>query len=215
MSELAEQDRRLKRRWARPGSSHDRLIRLMKFALPALVGLVLAFLALMPLENRPEGSFLLDKNKVDQARERLKVEFAQYRGQDEEGRPFVLTAREAIQPSSADPTVQIADMNARLQLEDGPASVTAERARFNPDEAKVDVVGPVRFEAADGYELRTSDVMVDLRSRSLRSRDRVEGRMPVGTFSGDRMMADLAERKVVVQGNARLRIDQGALKEGR
>ena len=50
MSELAEQDRRQKRGWARPGSSHDRVIRLMKFGLPLLIGLILAFLALMPLE---------------------------------------------------------------------------------------------------------------------------------------------------------------------
>jgi len=39
----------------------------------------------------------------------------------------------------------------------------------------------------------------------------VEGRMPLGTFRADRMSADLPERKVVLEGNARLHIDQGAL----
>jgi lipopolysaccharide export system protein LptC len=215
MSELAEQDRRIKRSWARPGSSHDRLIKLMKFALPALVGLVLAFMALVPLEDRKEISFLLDKNKVDQAQERLKVEAAQYRGQDEEGRPFVLDARSAIQASSADPVLDILTMSAQLQLDDGPARITADRARFNPDANQVDVVGPVLFRTTDGYQLRTSDVMVDLHDRSLHSQRRVEGQMPLGTFTANRMSADLPERTVVLDGGARLHINQGALKERR
>lgn len=212
MSELAEQDRRIKRRWARPGSSHDGLVKLMKFALPALVGLVLAFMALVPLEDRKEVSFLVDKQKLDASQERLKVEDAQYRGQDEEGRPFVLDARAAVQATSADPIIEIADMSARLQLNEGPARITADRARFNPDADKVDVIGPVQFRTADGYVLQTADVIIDLFDRSLMSQQRVAGRMPLGTFSADRMSADLPERTVVLKGNARLHINQGALK---
>ena len=212
MSQLADQDRRIKRRWARPGSSHDRMIRLLKYALPALAGLVLAFLALVPLEERKEVSFLVDKNKIDAAGERLKVEDAQYRGQDELGRQFVLNARSAIQASSLDPVLTIADMSARLQLDEGPAEITAERARFNPEANRVNVLGPVRFVASDGYELVTADVMIDLHDRSLQSQGRVEGRMPLGTFSADRLSADLPERTVVLEGDARLHINQGALK---
>jgi lipopolysaccharide export system protein LptC len=211
MSELAEQDRKVKRGWAKPGSSHDRLIRLLKFVLPALVGLVLAFLALVPLEERREVSFLVDKNKLDQSQERLKVETAQYRGQDEEGRPFVLDARSAVQPNSASSVIEIAQMSARLLLNEGPAVITADQARFDPDANKVDVLGPVRFVTTDGYRLDTSDVLVDLHDRSLQSRGRVNGQTRQGTFSADRMSADLPEQKVVLEGNARLHINQGVL----
>jgi len=215
MSELAEQDRRIKRGWAKPGSSHDRLIRILKYALPLLVGLVLAFLALVPLEERKEASFLVDKDKLDQAQERMKIEAAQYRGQDEEGRPFVLDARAAVQETSSNPVVNISDMSARLQLSEGPAQITADTARFNPDLSLVDVLGPVLFVAADGYRLATSDVRVDLRDRSLRSQGRVQGQMPLGEFSADRLIADLPERRVVLEGGARLHIKQGALTKER
>ena len=214
MSELADKDRKVKRGWAKPNSSHDRLIRTMKYALPALVGLVLAFLALVPLEQRDEVSFLVDKNKLTQAEERMKVEAAQYRGQDEEGRPFVLDARSAVQATSSDPIVDISTMSARLLLDEGLAEITADQARFNPDENMVAVMGPVRVAVADGYELLTSNVSVDLRGRSLQSQGQVEGRMPLGTFRADRMSADLPERKVVLEGNTRLHIDQGALTKG-
>ena len=211
MSELAEQDRVIKRGWAQPGSSHDRLIRSMKYVLPLLVGLVLAFLALVPLEERKEVSFLVDKNKLDQSQERLKVEAAQYRGQDEEGRPFVVDARSAIQANSSSPIIDIAQMSAQLQLNDGPAQILADRARFNPDDNLVDVLGPVIVRAAGGYQLLTSDVRVDLHDRSLQSQGRVAGEMPLGRFTADRLNADLPERRVVLEGGARLHINQGAL----
>lgn len=212
MSELAEQDRSAKRNWARPGSSRDGLIRLAKIGLPALVGIILAFLALVPLENRRESSFLLDKNKVDRAGERLKVEAAQYRGQDETGRPFTLSARSAIQATSANPVVEIADMAARMRYDDGPAQLTAERARYNMDTDNVAVMGPIQFRAANGYQLQTRDVTIDLRGRSMRSQAPVDGRMPLGTFSADSMSVDLPQRNVVLNGRARLRIVQGAFR---
>jgi lipopolysaccharide export system protein LptC len=211
MSELAEQDRRVKRGWAKPGSSHDRLIGLLKYVLPALVGLVLAFLALVPLEDRKEVSFLVDKNKLDPSAERLKVESAQYRGQDEEGRPFTLDAASAVQQTSASPILDILSMSAQLELQDGPARILADKARFNPDANLVDVLGAVRVNAADGYQLLTSDVRVDLRDRSLQSQGQVAGQMPLGRFSANRMRADLPERTVVLEGGARLHINQGAL----
>jgi len=214
MSELAEQDRRIKRGWAKPGSSHDRLIRLMKYLLPALVGLVLAFLALVPLEKRKEVSFLVDKNKLDQAEERMRIDAAQYRGRDEEGRPFVLDARSAVQETSSDPVLNILGMSAQLQLSEGPAQITADAARFNPVLNLVDVLGPVRFITTDGYRLLTSNVSVDLKDRSLQSQGQVEGTMPLGTFRADRMSADLPERKVVLEGNTRLHINQGVLTKG-
>jgi lipopolysaccharide export system protein LptC len=55
-------------------------------------------------------------------------------------------------------------------------------------------------------------VGVDLKTRRLESRGRVEGRMPLGRFSADRMSADLPDKQVVLSGNARLRIEQGGLR---
>ena len=214
MSELAEQERRVKRRWAVPGGSHDRVVKVMKLALPALIGVVLAFLFFSPLEDKQEVSFLLEKDKVEKAQERLRVSAAQYRGQDNEGRPFVLNARSALQETSANPIVEISDMNAQIQLDSGPARLEAGRARYNMDSDRVQVIGPITFTAADGYRMGTRDVDVDLRSHSLASRGRVEGRMPLGTFTADQLQVNLPDRRVVLNGRARLHIVQGGLRSG-
>lgn len=212
MSEQAERERVVKRGWAMPGGLHDRLIAGLKIALPAAIGVVLAFLAFSPLEEKQEVSFLLDKNKVDHAEERMRVESAQYRGQDSQGRPFVLNARSALQQSSADPIVDIRDMSAQMLLDDGPAHLRALRARYDMEDDTVDVDGPVLFTAADGYRIGTRDVVVDLRERTLESRGSVQGRMPLGQFSADRLHVDLPDRRVVLSGRARLHIVQGGVR---
>jgi len=212
MSELADRERRVKRDWATPGGAHDRVIRILKLALPAAIGVVLAFLAFSPLEEKQEVSFLLDKNKVDTAEERLKVTAAQYRGQDDEGRPFVLSARSALQATSAEQVVDISDMNAQILLDSGPARLQARRARYDMEHDHVDVVGPITFTAADGYRMLTHDVNVDLRARTLRSRGAVQGQMPLGHFTADGLQANLPDRTFVLTGRARLHIVQGGIR---
>ncbi|HEX8308053.1 MAG TPA: LPS export ABC transporter periplasmic protein LptC [Allosphingosinicella sp.] len=212
MSDLAEDPRKAKRGWAAPGGLHDWLMRFLKIALPAGVGLLLAYLLLSPLSKEKEISFLLDKNKVDTARERLKTQKAEYRGLDDKGRPFSIQAAQAVQARSSDPVIDIGGMAARIQLEDGPATITADKARYNMDTQKVDVLGPILFTARDGYRLETRDVALDLNKNTAVSGGGVEGQMRLGKFTAESMSVNLPERRVVLQGRVRLHMNQGALK---
>jgi len=184
----------------------------LKLLLPALIGVVLAFLFFAPLEDKQEVSFVLDKNKVGTAEERLRLTRVTYRGQDNEGRPFVLSARSGVQQTSAVQIVDISEMNAQLQLQSGPARLQADRARYDMEHDHVNVVGPITFTAADGYRMQTRDVNVDLRAHTMQSRGAVEGRMPLGTFRADQLQANLPNRNVVLTGRARLHIVQGGIR---
>ena len=202
----------MKRSWARPGGAHDVIVRILKIVLPVCVGLLLAYVLLSPLSKTKEVSFLLDKNKVDVAKERMKVQSAQYRGLDNKGRPFTVTADRALQPSSTDPVVQISGMSAEIALAEGPGRVTADRGRYNLDTQKVDVLGPIDVTGPEGYRLQTRDVTMDFNSKKVSGQNGVEGRMPLGRFTAGRMDADLHERTVRLSGRARLHIEQGALR---
>ncbi len=212
MSEAPASQRPVRSGWARPGGAHDYFVRALKVLLPAGVGVLLAYLFLSPLSKNREISFLLDKNKVEVAQERLKVQQAQYRGQDNKGRAFTIDADRALQPSSADPVVQIEGMAARIALEDGPASLKADKGRYNMDTQKVDVLGPILFTAADGYRLETRDVALDLNKHVAVSGGGVEGEMRLGRFTAGGMTVDLPQRKVVLTGRPRLHIKQGAIR---
>ena len=93
MSEAAARRRSGQQRWAVPGSAHDRLVRWTKVVLPSAVGVLIAVLALAPLDRKGDVSFILDKKKVDNAPERMRVEAARYVGADNDGQPFQITAQ--------------------------------------------------------------------------------------------------------------------------
>jgi len=212
MSEAATRGREIKQHWAVPGSQHDRVIRIAKFALPAAVALLVAFLALAPLDRRGDVSFILDKNKVENAPERMRVDVARYTGEDDKSRPFAIVARSAIQRRSNLPIVDISGMLARLWLQDGPVTMAANLAHYNLDEQKVRVEGPIRVSGPQGYRLATSNVDVDLKQRSVTGSGQVRGQMRLGEFSAGRMTADLGERTVTLDHGARLKIVQGAVR---
>jgi lipopolysaccharide export system protein LptC len=212
MSEAALQERAVKQRWAVPGSAHDRIVRWSKVALPSAVGALIAVLALAPLDKHGDVSFILDKKKVENAPERMRVETARYVGADNKGQKFSITAQSAIQRTSEVPIVDIEGMFAQLALANGPLMIAANQGRYDLDTQKVAVSGPVRVLGPDGYRLETRDVMVDLKARQLSSSGPVAGRMRLGQFQAGRLRADLGERKVVLDGGARLKIVQGAVR---
>lgn len=212
MSDIARQERTRRQRRAAPGSAHDRLIALLMVALPIAIGVLAAFLVMAPLFMRGDTSFVLDKNKVDVAQERMRLRAAEYRGQDAKGQPFVIDAGSAVQKSSAEPVVQLQELAAGIRLPDGPARLTAPRGRYDMRSEQVDVLGPIQFRAANGYALDTTNATVDLKTRRLHSGSAVTGTTSMGNFSGDRLDADLEARTVRLTGNARLRIDPARTK---
>ena len=62
--------------------------------------MLIAVLALAPLDKHGDVSFILDKKKVENAPERMRVETARYVGTDNKGQKFEITANRAIQRSS-------------------------------------------------------------------------------------------------------------------
>jgi lipopolysaccharide export system protein LptC len=208
MSEAAALGRDKRLRWARPGSSHDRNVRVARVALPAFVGALAAILAIAPLTQRAEMSFVLSKDRVAMAKERMRVTQAQYRGQDDKGQGFVLNAGSAVQATSQVPVVQLGNLSAELQSDTGPATIVAPQARYNLDSEKLDVNGPMTYQSADGYKLSTSNVGADLNTRRVGSDSPVSGQMPLGTFSAGNIRVDLGARTVVLGGRARLHVRQ-------
>ena len=215
MTEQADQIRDRRHHAALPGGLHDRVVRVLASVLPAGVGAMLAIMILAPLFPRGEISFLLDRTKVAITTERLRVEHAMYRGEDSRGRPFSVTAGSAVQRSARVPVVEMDDLAARILLTDGPAELKARDGSYDIAQNAVAVRGPVDFRAANGYRMTTSDVNIDLKSQQVSGKGGVAGAVPSGTFSADRIFADLENRTVALDGHARLRMQGGKMDLGR
>jgi lipopolysaccharide export system protein LptC len=212
MAESPTSRRAPKQVWAVPGSAHDRLVRWTKIVLPSAVGILIAVLALAPLGKKGDVSFILDKKKVENAHERMRVESARYVGSDDKGQKFVMTANNALQRSSEVPVVDITGMYAQLDQPQGPLMIGANNARYNLDTQKVAIDGAVRVTGGDGYRLATRDVTVDMKQRKLQSAGPVSGQMRLGDFQAGQLKADLGSRTVILDGGARLKITQGTVR---
>ena len=197
---------------ALPGGFHDKLVRILATALPALIGMIAAVMILASFAPRGEISFLLDRHKVAIAEDRIRLSDAKYRGADSQGRPFTVGAASAVQVRASDPEVHMQSLLANIEMADGPATVTAPEAIYNFDQQSVAVTGPVEFTAADGYRLTARGVTVDLRERRVTGSGGIEGAVPTGSFSANAIIADLNARTVALDGHARLRMTQGKLR---
>lgn len=212
MTIQADELRNSRHAFAAPGGAHDRLIGRLAKLLPAEIGVIAALMIFTPLAPRGEVSFLLDRNKVAIAEDRLSVSNAMYRGQDTKGRPFSLTAGNAVQRSASKSVVRMNDLEARILLDQGPAVLSAQSGSYDIEQEKVAIDGLVQFTAADGYRMVARNVSIDLENKTLLGDGKVEGAIPAGTFSADRIVADLGERNIMLDGHARLRMAPGQLR---
>ena len=212
MSEAALRNRAAKRRWAEPGSRHDRVVRLAKVTLPVAGAALLLLLAVSPFDKEGDVSFILDKKDVEKAEERMRIESARYVGEDNDGNKFVIRADRAIQPTSDQPLVNIDGMRARLDLAGGPLGMAALKGQYDLDRKLIAIAGPIHVAGSNGYDLRTRDVTVDLAQHELRSGGPVSGRMELGEFSAGQLRADLDRKTVSLERGVRLKIRQGAVR---
>ncbi len=212
MSQEADQIRDKRRAFAAPGGSHDRMVALLSALLPAALGALVAIMLISPLFPHGEVSFLLDRTKVAVTEERIKVGQAMYRGKDSQGRDFSITAGSAMQRSAREPLVYLDDLIARIALGDGPAQISAKKGSYDVRNDHVKVDGEINFQASGGYFMTTRGMDIDLNSRSAFGSGGVTGEIPSGTFSADRVTADLANRRLILDGKARLQMRPGKIR---
>jgi lipopolysaccharide export system protein LptC len=212
MPEAFVLERTPRQRWALPRGRHDLLIKAARVILPMIIGVLIVALIAAPLLKGREVSFVLAKDSVALAKERLRVTAALYRGEDSKGQPFNIRAGSAVQVSAKDPVVRMKDLRAEILQPEGPAMIAANAGRYDMNKEIVSIDGPVQFSTSDGYKLSTRDVAIGLNSRRIASGGPVTGNMPLGSFSAGRITGDLGTRTVVLEGRAHLHIVQGAIR---
>jgi len=204
-----------RQRAALPGSSHDLVIGALKWLLPLLAFAVLLTIVVWPLAKAQEFSFLLAKDKVAMAQERLRVDNAVYRGETLKGEAFSIRAVGAVQKSSAVPIVELRGLKAQLAMADGPATVNAETGRYFLHEDRLEIAGPVELDAPHGYRIDSSQVDIDLGDRTVDSEGVVTGTSPLGNFRAGRLHTDIKGRTSVLDKGVHLHIKGRAGRAGR
>jgi lipopolysaccharide export system protein LptC len=199
-----------RRALALPGCRRERVMGAVGRILPGMAGAVVALMVVTPLFPHNSVSFLLDRNKVAVTENRLQVRNAAYRGMDEKGRAFELSADNAVQKSARDAHVRMNNLVGTMAMSDGPARIEAASGSFDLTRDQLTVPGDVHFQQTGGYDIRARQVLYDVRHNTIQSEGAVQGLIPAGAFTAGRMSANLDAHTVRLEGRAHLRMTPGA-----
>jgi lipopolysaccharide export system protein LptC len=190
-------------------AAHSRLVRRLRIALPALALLLLAGLLLNTRKDVADDAFLDDFKDLAALPDEYKMANPKFAGVNDEGRPYEITAREALQAPGEKQVVQLVEPRAVTQGQNEDSVVTAHHGVFRSDSNLLDLSDAVTLQhriGRDAYVLTTPAATVAIREETVQSVAGVSGEGEAGTLQADRMRAYNAEGRVVFEGNVRMRI---------
>lgn len=125
-----------------------------------------------------------------------------FRGQDD-GRPFQLSAREAVRDGRNHQRIALIAPSLTLQNKPGepPTRVTAERGVYREDTLIMTLEGDVRYADAIGWRFVTKNAVVDTKRNLITGDQGVEGDGPSGHVKADTYAIYNQGERVTFRGN--------------
>ncbi|RMF69306.1 MAG: hypothetical protein D6740_09750, partial [Alphaproteobacteria bacterium] len=117
--------------WPVYTSPYDRWVAAMRIiatVMALMTGLLVLFL---PLLHKQPLTIHVARDKLEKHHGAIVVLAPRYRGVDDKGRPFMISAARALQATVEDPDVVLEDLSLNLVMADGrTVSLTAPQARY-------------------------------------------------------------------------------------
>jgi lipopolysaccharide export system protein LptC len=164
---------------------HSLRVRLLRVAVPAVVGLVCMALALAawfnPLRNfnlpNVTGTLGISGTKITMQLPRLA-------GFTRDDRAYELSARTADQDLTRPDHVELKGIDAKMQMQDkSTVEMTAATGLYNTKAQRVTLGNDVLLKTSSGYEARLSNAVIDIRTGHILSEQPVEVKLLNGVLN--------------------------------
>ena len=198
-------------------SSYSRFVRLMKFALPVIAGIVLLLVVVWPeLKPKPERFAIGVSDLKMNIEGGQRVVNARFTGVDSENRPFSVTADAVVQDADKDSAVKLTRPKADVTLASNSwVAIAAPQGTFSRKQEILSLFGGVDLFHDDGYEFRTAEARIDFRNGAASGDRPVTGQGPFGTVRAEGFrIVDNGDR-IIFNGKSTLVIFPAAGKKGR
>lgn len=204
---------------ASPGhrSGYSRFVRLAKYALPVVAGIVVVLLVAWPELEPPPDRFRLGLSDLNvETSGGQRVLNARFTGVDNESRPFSVTAASAVQPPESKGRVQLTDPKADVTLQgDSWVAISSPEGVFWRDDEILDLTGGVQLYHDDGYEFHTQIARIEFRNGRAWGNDPVRGQGPFGTVVADGFRIEGNGDSVLFAGKAKMVLYPGKRPPGK
>ena len=167
---------------------HNRIVAILKLAMPSIAAGAIALMLLWPQIIAQKEKFALGIGSpiITGKTDTLSIVNSRYYSVDSKNRPFKITAKLAEETEPGSRVIALTEPKASILLESGSwLTMESREGKIYQKDNRAVFKDFVRAFTDDGYDLKTSEITVDLTSHTLESRTATTGIFPEGTITSE------------------------------
>jgi lipopolysaccharide export system protein LptC len=191
---------------------HSRMVRILRVAVPAAVGVSMATIILVSLYN-PFRMLLpklpLDMGNLVVSGTKITMESPHLSGYTAtDRRPYEVWAKTATQDVNDPDHLELRTLRAKVLNEDQTTvTLDAREGLMNTKDQLLDLHHDIFLQTSTGYEARLEQAFVDMGKGTVSSDDHVDVKLTNGTLSSDRLRITGGGEVVRFEGNVVMHLD--------
>ncbi|MGF6310906.1 LPS export ABC transporter protein LptC [Bradyrhizobium sp. i1.8.4] len=191
---------------------HSRMVRIMRVAVPAVVGLAMASIIFVSVYNPfreliPKLPVEMDNLVVSGTR--ITMESPHIAGFSADGRPYEMWAKAAIQDVTDPDHVELKTIRAKVAQQDqSTVTMDARTGFFDNKKQLLDLRQDIFLQSSTGYEAKLTQAFVDINKGNVSSDEHVDVKLLDGTLTADRLRIYNSGELVRFEGNVVMNLDK-------
>jgi lipopolysaccharide export system protein LptC len=170
---------------------HSRMVRVLRVAVPAVVGLAMAGVIAISIFN-PFRALMkqlpIDIDNLVVSGTKITMESPHLSGFSPDQRPYELWAKTATQDLQDPDHVELKTLRAKILQEDrSTVTLDAHTGVFNTKAQLLDLRKDILLQSSSGYEARLSQALLDIGKGTVTSEERVDVKLLNGTLTADKL----------------------------
>jgi lipopolysaccharide export system protein LptC len=174
----------------RAASRHSRRVRLLRWAVPTSIVLLLAIIVLATWFNplRMLAKLPIDPSKMLISGTKITMEAPRIAGFTRDGRPYEFTAKAAAQDLIKPDVLELKDIRAKLAMQDkAKVDMTAVSGLYNSKTDLLTLTEDIRLASTSGYSAVLSEAVMDVNKGNVVSEHPVIVYLLNGTLNANRL----------------------------
>ena len=177
-------------RMFRAAARHSRVVRFLRFAIPAGIVAIVSILLVATFFNpfRLIAAFPIDPGKISLSGTKIVMELPRLNGFTTDSRPYEITARAAAQDLTKLDILELKDVSAQTELKDGQhVIITSPNGVYDTKGELLKLNDHITVNSTSGYEAHLSEATINTASGNIVSEHPVELKLPNGMLNANRL----------------------------
>jgi lipopolysaccharide export system protein LptC len=189
---------------------HSRMVRVLRIAVPAVVGLAMAGVVAISIFN-PFRALMkqlpVDIDNLVVSGSKITMESPHLSGFSPDQRPYELWAKTATQDLQDPDHVELKTLRAKILQEDrSTVTLDARTGIFNTKAQLLDLRKDILLQSSTGYEARLSQALLDIGKGTVTSEEPVDVKLLNGTLTADKLRITEKGELIRFEGHVKMNL---------